>query len=212
MKYYPVYLDLRDRPCLVIGGGAVAERKTLSLLGSGAGVKIISPELTPKLRDLSETGKITHVARKFEDRDVACVFLVIVATDSLEVNRHVADICAKKNILVNVAAPPEKSTFIVPSVVERGELLISISTSGASPALAKNIRKELEGKYGPEYGLFLEKLRMVRNHLVDESVDEAARRAVLMALVDSDILDLLRAGKTREAEHRVWELAGKVPG
>jgi len=212
MKYYPVYLDLRDRPCLVIGGGVVAERKTLSLLEAGADVTLISPVLTPKLRELSTFGEITHVARKFEDKDVAGEFLVIIATDSLEVNSHVAEICAKKKILVNVAAPPEKSTFIVPSVVERGELLISISTCGASPALAKKIRRELEGKYGPEYGLFLEILRMVRNRLMDESVDEATRRAALLALVDSDVLDLLRAGKTHEAEHRVWELAGKGPG
>jgi len=211
MKYYPACLDLRERACLVIGGGRVAERKTLSLLEAGADVTIISPDLSPILRELSSTGRIKHRSKKFEDKDLAGEFLVVAATSSIEANIHAAQACKKRRILVNVAAPPEESTFIVPSVVERGELVIAISTSGASPALSKKIRRELEEQYGPEYELFLRMMLVVRKRLREEAGDEAARRLTLRTLAESDVLDLLREGKTREAEHRMEELAGIDP-
>lgn len=208
MKYYPIYLDLRERPCLVIGGGRVAERKTLSLLEAGADVSIVSPELSPKLRELSVAGKITHRSGMFEDRDLTDTFLVIAATNSTEVNSRAARACKQKKILVNVAAPPGESTFIVPSVVDRGELLIAISTSGASPALSKKIRRELEERYGREYELFLQKMLVVRKRLMEEAGDETARRFVLRTLAESDVLDLLQQGNIPEAEHRMAEIAG----
>src|SRR5512147_3181782 len=172
MKFYPAYLDLRDRPCLVIGGGAVAERKALSLLEAGAEVTIVSPSLTPKLQKLSVSGKITHRQKNFDEQDLAGEALVVVATGSPDVNVVAARACKKRHILVNVAAPPEESTFIVPSLVERGELLIAVSTAGASPALAKRIRQELERQYGTEYGLFLEKLSTVRSRVLETIPDE----------------------------------------
>ena len=166
MKYYPVYLDLRDRPCVVIGGGTVAERKALTLLEAGAEVTIISPALTPKLRELSDAGKITYLQKQYEEKDLSGEFLVIAATPSPEVNTLVATTCRKKHMLVNVAVPPEANSFIVPSVVERGDLLIAISTSGTSPALAKKIRQDIEQRYGAEYELFLEKLSAMRTRVI----------------------------------------------
>lgn len=186
----------------------MAERKALSLLEAGADITIISPTLTPKLHALSESGKITHLIKQFEDKDLTDAFLVIAATDSPEVNSRVALACGKKQVLVNVAVPPEQGSFIVPSVVERGELLIAVSTSGASPALSKKIRQELEEKYGPEYELFLRKLSLLRNRIREEIPDEKSRKRVFQALVDSDILDLLRRGDTHEAEQRMAELSG----
>jgi precorrin-2 dehydrogenase/sirohydrochlorin ferrochelatase len=208
MKYYPAYLDLRERPCLVIGGGAVAERKALALLEAGASVTIISPALTPKLHELSESGKITHLQKQYEEKDLIGEFLVIAATDSAEVNILVASACRKKHVLVNVATPPEESTFIVPSVVERGDLLIAISTSGASPALARKIRQDIEQRYGAEYELFLEKLSAIRQRVLEEIPDENRRRQAFQAIVDSDIIDLIRQGKTHAAELRMAEIAG----
>ena len=208
MKYYPAYLDLRERPCLVIGGGAVAERKALALLEAGASVTIISPALTPKLHELSESGKITHLQKQYEEKDLTGEFLVIAATDSSEVNILVASACRKKHVLVNVATPPEESTFIVPSVVERGDLLIAISTSGASPALARKIRQDIEQRYGAEYELFLEKLSAIRQRVLEEIPDENRRRQAFQAIVDSDIIDLIRQGKTHAAELRMAEIAG----
>jgi precorrin-2 dehydrogenase / sirohydrochlorin ferrochelatase len=208
MKYFPVYLELRERPCVVIGGGAVAERKTLSLLEAGADVTIVSPTLTQKLQELSIAGKINHLQKSYDEKDLSGEFLVIAATNSPEINRRVAQEGKKRHLLVNVAVPPEESSFIVPSVVERGELLIAISTSGASPALSRKIRQELEEKYGPEYELYLNKLSAIRKRIIEEIADANKRKQVLQAIVDSDVLDLLKQGKTHEAEYRLAEIAG----
>lgn len=207
MRYYPAFLDLRGRFCLVIGGGAVAERKALSLLEAGAAVAVVSPSLTPKLYELAGSGRITHRKKPFEEQDLAGAFLVIAATDSAEVNTAVASLCKKKNILVNSAVPPEESSFIVPSVVGRGDLLIAISTSGASPALSRKVRQELEKTYGPEYELFLNKLSAVRKRVLNEVADEAVRREIFRKIVDSDALELLRQGKVQAAENRMDEIA-----
>lgn len=211
MKYYPVYLDVRERPCLIIGGGQVAERKALSLLEAGADVTVVSPSLTSKLRELSGSGKIRHLLKTFEDKDLAGAFLVISATDSPEVNSAVGRLCRKKNILVNVAAPPEESCFIVPSVVERGDLMIAVSTGGASPSLSRKVRRELEDKYGPEYEVLLVKLAAVRKRLMEEVADETRRRDALQAIVESDVIELLKQNKTHDAERRIREIAGLKP-
>jgi precorrin-2 dehydrogenase/sirohydrochlorin ferrochelatase len=208
MNYYPAYLDLRDRPCLVIGGGVVAERKVLGLLEAGAEVTIISPSLTLKLQDLAASGKIAHHPKKFDEKDLTNAYLVIAATDSADVNTRAAQACKKNYVLVNAVTPPEESTFIVPSIVERGELLISVSTSGTSPALSKKIRQELEAQYGKEYELFLQKFSAIRKRVLENIPDEQKRRALFQAIVDSDVLDLLRQGKSDEADARMAEIAG----
>ena len=211
MKYYPVYLDLRDRPCLIVGGGQVAERKTLSLLEAGANVTVISPSLTQKLQELSQSGKIIHLPKTFDDKDLTGALLVIAATDSREVNTSIGRLCKKRNILVNVVTPPDESSFIVPSVVERGELLIAVSTSGMSPALSKKIREELEERYGPEYEVFLRKMSMLRARLMNEVKDEGVRREILQALADSDVISLLKEGKIHDADHRLAEIVKLKP-
>lgn len=206
MKYYPVFLVLRERPCLIIGGGEVAERKTLSLLEAGADVTIVSPVLSHKLAELARTQKVRHFPRTFEERDLAGIFLVIAATDSPEINASVARLCRKKHVLVNVAAPPEESSFIVPSVVERGDLVIAISTSGDSPGLSKRIRRELEERYGREYEVFLGRMETLRKRLKEEIADENKRREVLEAVLDSDVLYLMKHGEPHEADHRIEEI------
>lgn len=211
MKYYPIYLDLRDRPCLIVGGGQVAERKALSLLEAGANVTVISPSLTQKLQELSQSGKIIHLPKTFDDKDLTGALLVIAATDSREVNTSIGRLCKKRNILVNVVTPPDESSFIVPSVVERGDLLIAVSTSGLSPALSKKIRQELEERYGPEYEVFLGKMSMLRAWLMDEVKDDGIRREILQALADSDVISLLKEGKIHDADHRVAEIVRLKP-
>lgn len=206
MKYYPVFLVLRDRPCVVIGGGEVAERKALSLLEAGADVTIVSPALSPKLAGLAHTGKIRHLPRDFEEHDLSGMLLAVAATDSPSVNKYAAMLCRKKHVLVNVAAPPEESTFIVPSVVERGNLVIAISTGGASPGLSKRIRGELEQRFGPEYDLFTERMAGLRKRLMEEVRSEESRREIVQAVLDSDVLYLLKNGEPHEAEHRIEEI------
>jgi len=208
MKYYPLFLDLRERSCVVVGGGPVAERKTIVLLEAGADVTVVSPDLTPKLRQLSSSGKISHKAKPFEEHDLIGAYLVIAATGSEDINAGVGRLCRKRHLLVNVAAPPDEGNFIVPSVVDRGALVIAVSTSGASPALARKIRSELEERYGREYEEFLAKMTQLRHLLLDQVPDEEGRRAVFQALADSEVLDLLRQGRAHEADQRISQIAG----
>ncbi len=208
MRYYPVYLDLRERCCVIVGGGRVAERKALSLLEAGADVMVVSPSLTPKLQELSSSGKIAHIAKTFEEKNLSGAYIVIAATDIPDLNAEIGRLCRKKQVLVNVVAPPSGSSFIVPSLVDRGALLIAISTSGESPALSKRIRKELEKIFGKEYELFLQRMSILRNRLMEQMKDEAERRRIFQALADSDVIELLRQGKTHEADHRIMEISG----
>ena len=206
MRYYPVFLDLRDRPCVVIGGGQVAERKAVSLLEAGADVTIVSPSLTPHLTDLVASGKVQQRPGSFNEHDLDHAFLAIAATNDHAVNRTVARLCRKKGVLVNVAAPPEESSFIVPSVVERGDLLIAVSTCGSSPVLSHRIRKELEERYGPVYDVLLSKLAALRKRLQEEVGNAQVRKRILEAVIDSDVLLLLQQGKLHEADLRINEL------
>jgi precorrin-2 dehydrogenase/sirohydrochlorin ferrochelatase len=208
MKYYPVFLDLRERSCVVVGGGQVAERKALALLEAGANVTVVSPALTRKLSELSSAGKITHLAKTFDEEDISGASLVIAATGISLVNADIGRLCKKKEVLVNVASPPDESSFIVPSVVDRGALLIAISTSGESPVLAKRIRMELEKMFGPEYDLLLQRMSLLRSRLMSHVRDEGERKRIFQAVVDSDVLELLRQGKLHEADSLIAELSG----
>jgi precorrin-2 dehydrogenase/sirohydrochlorin ferrochelatase len=212
MKYYPAFLDLRDRSCLVVGGGPVAERKAITLFDAGADLSVVSPTLTPALHELADKGKITYRKKNFDEHDLTGMFLAVAATDDDAVNDAVAHVCRKNGVLVNVATAPAEGTFIVPSVVERGDLLIAISTCGDSPALARRVREDLERTYGPEYGVFLEKMAMLRQRLLQDVPDDEVRRKVHQAVVDSDVLYLLKAGQAHEADHRIAEIVHAVAG
>ena len=212
MKYYPVFLDVRERSCLVVGGGQVAERKAIALFDASADLTVISPSLTPVLAELAGKGKITHHAKTFAEQDLAGAYLVIAATNDASVNEAVARACRKRSVLVNAATSPDEGTFVVPSVVERGDLLIAISTCGDSPALARKVREDLERAYGPEYGTFLEKMANLRRRLLHDVADEDVRRKVYQAVVDSDVLSLLKAGQVHAADQRIAEIVKAVAG
>jgi precorrin-2 dehydrogenase/sirohydrochlorin ferrochelatase len=162
VRFYPAFLDLRERPCLVVGGGTIAERKAVALFDAGADLTVVSPSLTPALETLSHKNKISYRPKSFEERDVNGMYLAVAATNDPGVNSAVARACRQRGILVNAASPPEESTFIVPSVVDRGDLLIAVSTSGNSPALSRKVREDLERTYGSEYAVFLEKMALAR--------------------------------------------------
>ena len=210
MNHYPVFLDLRGQTCLIVGGGRVAERKAQPLLDAGAAITVVSPALVAELQKLVASGAIRHHAKSFDESDLDGAFLVIAATDAVEINRNVGRLCRQRGILVNVAAPPEESSFIVPSTVRRGSLSIAISTGGISPALSKKIRLSLEETFGPEYEPVLEKMGALRKRLMSEIDDESVRRKVITAVVESDVIDLYRAGKDEEAERRVREITGSA--
>jgi precorrin-2 dehydrogenase len=151
MGFYPVYLELSGRRCLVVGGGLVAERRTEGLVAAGATVTVISPTLTPTLVALAADGRIRHSPRGFEPGDLHAVDLAFAATDRGEINAALFREARARGVWVNAADDPAHCTFILPAVVRRGDLTVAVSTGGTSPALARAIREELEGFLTAEY-------------------------------------------------------------
>ena len=160
--YFPAFLDLRGRRCLVVGGGPVAERKVRDLLACGAAVTLVSPSLTQGLVALVTDGRLRHRRRAFRGGDVRGCSIVIAATGANVIDSFVADEARQRRALVNVVDRPRHCDFIVPSVLRRGELQIAVSTGGRSPALAREIRKGLEPLFTPNWGDFVERVGQAR--------------------------------------------------
>lgn len=183
--YYPIFLDLSGKRCVVVGGGRVAERKCSTLIRTGARITVISPIITKRLAGYREKGLIRHIPRGYKRCDIKTAFIVIAATDSGEVNEKVAREVLAAGKLLNVVDVPSRCNFIVPSVLRRGLLTIAISTGGASPALAKTIRKELQKLYGREYSGYLDRLRNIRLKVMKEIPDKKEREKFLKGLAAS---------------------------
>ncbi|MFQ5578740.1 MAG: bifunctional precorrin-2 dehydrogenase/sirohydrochlorin ferrochelatase [Anaerolineae bacterium] len=203
MKTYPVNLvGLENERCLVIGGGAVAEGKVMGLVAAGARPIVISPAITPTLAALAAESRIEHRPRPFSPQDVTGAFLVIAATNDPELNRQVWEAARRQGALVNVVDAPAQCHFYAPSLVRRGDFVVSISTGGAAPALAARSRRELEARFGPEYEIMAAWCAAVRPAVQDAFPDPDERKARWYALVDSPVLALL--GNGRIAEARAW--------
>ena len=168
--YYPVLLDLRGRPCAVIGGGAVAEGKVARLLDAGGQVTIVSPSLTAQLGAWARAGRVRHTARPYAAGDLAGQALAFVAVDDTSVAAAVAEEGRRLGVWVNAADDPARCDFILPSVLRRGALTVAVSTGGASPALARAIREDLEPRFAEDYAPLLEVVAEVRRELRAESV------------------------------------------
>lgn len=203
-KYYPAFINIEDQPCLVVGGGEIAAEKAAGLIECGGVVSIISPELKNELHDRVSLGEVRWIARRYESDDVRGFSMVISATDLQDVNERVYRDAEARGIMVNVVDVPELCRYIVPSIVRQGDLCIAISTGGKSPALAKKIRRQLEDVFGTEYAVLLDLLGQYRPQMKAKYQDGVELRGKLWtSLVDSDILDLIRAGRADEARDRV---------
>lgn len=211
MNYYPVFLNLQGRRCVVIGGGLIAEGKVRGLLEAEALVTVISPALTSGLKTLAGEGRLAHVERVYQPGDLASAFLAISATDDRAVNELVWQEAQARNIPVNAVDDPPRCTFIAPAIVRRGDLVIAISTSGKAPALAVRLREQLERAIGDEYARFLDLAGTLREPLAARYPDFEQRRALWYELVDSDMLDLLQRGDETAAHRRIAEIAGVAP-
>jgi precorrin-2 dehydrogenase/sirohydrochlorin ferrochelatase len=209
VKYYPIFLDLSGRRCLVIGGGEVAERKVESLLQAGGRVTVISPTLTPGLTSLAAAGQITHHQRKHKPGDLKGFFLVYAATNNEEAHRHIAAEAAEQGVLLNVVDRPALCAFIVPAIVSQGDLTIAVSTGGASPALAKRIGKTLQETFGPEYDQALQILARIREKLRQTVLSAGERQKIFTALVESPLLDHLRARRQTEIDALLRQVVGE---
>ena len=209
MNLYPVFLDLAGREALVVGGGPVATRKAASLAKAGARVTVVAPQIGTELEQMGRENMARLFRRNFEPEDLEKKWLVIAATDDPQINRDVAKAAARKRIFCNVVDRPQICSFQVPAVLERGMLKIAVSTSGASPAMARRIRKELEARYGPVYRELMEGLLNLRKHFQKKyPKDQARRRRLLESFLDSPAPELLLTGgdsKAFLAEVEQWK-------
>ena len=209
MSYYPILVDLEGKTVLVVGGGAVAQRKIESLLNYGASIYIISRELTYRLKELVDTGKVRHIGQEFKESHLEEAFLIIAATDDKGLNRRISHSAGKKGRLINAVDQPSDCSFIVPSVVKRGDLVISISTSGKSPALAKKIRLELDAQFGGEYETFLILMGRVRKEILSLGLPQSENSRIFKQIVDSDMIKAL----ARDDWEAVESILGRIlPG
>jgi precorrin-2 dehydrogenase / sirohydrochlorin ferrochelatase len=208
MRYYPLFLDISRRRCVVVGGGNVAERKIERLLSCGARVEVVGKVLTPALAALKANGQIAHHEADYDQALIRGAFLVIGATDDNEVNGRISGDARALDILVNIVDEPARCDFILPSVVERGALSIAVSTGGKSPALAKKLRMELDALYGPEYAILLEIMGKLREKLIAEGRPSAENRDRFEAVVTSEILGHIRAKRWKEIEALIVERTG----
>jgi len=183
--FFPLFVDLRKRRCLVVGAGAIAARKIAGLLQYGAQVTVVSPRAVSVIRKLAQDGKIGWLPRKFAAADVDHAFLAVAATATPSVNAAVYRACTQSGILCNSVDDPEHCDFIYPAVMRRGLLQIAVSTGGSSPGLAARLRRELEARYSAEWSLWLEQVAAQRHALLSRKMP-ARRRAKLLADISSE--------------------------
>jgi len=208
LAYYPINLDVNDQPCLVVGAGAVGTRKVNGLLTCGAKVTVVSITAGSHVRALARDGIISYHGRAYRSDDLANVFLVIGATNDNALNRRIYEDARKRQILCNIADQPALCNFILPAVVRRGNLVISVSTSGQSPAFAKKLRRQLEAVYGEEYTEFLELMGAVRKKLLATDHAPEAHKPLFNALLDGGLIDMVRDGRHREMDALLVKVLG----
>jgi precorrin-2 dehydrogenase / sirohydrochlorin ferrochelatase len=209
VKYYPVYLDISKKRCVVVGGGDVAARKILRLLECGAVVTVVSRELTTTLINMVAQGKLIQVDDNYDEQYLAGAFLVIGATDREEVNDRIAADCRARGVMVNIVDDPGRCDFILPSLVNRGSLSIAVSTDGKSPALARKLREELSVQFGPEYEGYLELLGWLREAIIAAGRPADDNRDIFTALVNSPLHGHINAGRWQEAEQIIRALTAQ---
>ncbi|RJR19438.1 MAG: bifunctional precorrin-2 dehydrogenase/sirohydrochlorin ferrochelatase [Nitrospiraceae bacterium] len=200
MKYYPAFINLKNKKGVVVGGGKVAERKVRLLIKSGASVRLISPGITDNIRKLAERGLLSYTGRNYRKGDLKDAYIVIAATSSEALNSQIARDAPH---LVNVVDMPSEGNYIVPSIVKRGPLTIAISTGGASPAVSKAIRKEIESYYSNEFALYLKFAEAVRKMAMKKITNTRKRERFLQSLASDELISSLRREGFRKVRNNV---------
>ena len=201
MAFYPINLNITGQLCVVIGGGAVATRKITSLLLCDAKVRVISPEISPEIKELAAKNNLEWVPRNYMTGDLQEAILAFALTDNSEVQSQITTEAKGLGIPVNIADNPGACTFQTAATIRRGELLIAISTGGGSPALAATIRKELELRYGPEYGELVKLLTEIRQLTVGQNSSQEQHKLLFTKIIETNILSFLK--------NKEWELLQK---
>jgi precorrin-2 dehydrogenase / sirohydrochlorin ferrochelatase len=210
MKVYPVFLNIDGKACLVVGGGAVGERKVQDLLLAGARVTLVSREITPVLAAMAAQKLITYLREDFSQEHLNGMVLVIAATNDLNTNQSVSVAAQNRGLPVNVVDQPALCSFVVPATIRRGDLTLAIGTGGHSPALAKKLRRDLEQFYGPEYGPYLELLGAIREKVLASRRDHPDNLDIFTRIVASPLLQLLHKHDLTGLQALLADLLGAV--
>ncbi len=195
MALYPVTLDLADRKCLVVGGGRVAWRKVCSLRKASARVEVISPQLVPELSALVAAGDIEWREKTFAAEDLQGGFLVFAATDSPVVQQQIRKAARAAGVLVNMASEPAQGDFHVPGHFRRGDILVTVSTGGNSPAIASMLRKSLEEWLNPAYADAVSFFGVLRAEVLQNSDDSSSHGQLFSALLQDGLVEYILAGE-----------------
>lgn len=199
MQNYPIFIDLQNQPCLMVGGGPVALRKIRLMLSAGARITVVAPEICDDLAQ--EFGaKITHIKRPFEDSDIDGFRLITAATNFPVVNQRVSQLAQTANVPVNVVDQPELCSFITPSIIDRSPVLIAISTGGGAPVLARLLRAKIEALIPASYGKLAAAMSRGRDALKLAVPEERDRRIFWDKVVQGPIAELFMSGRNKDAE------------
>ncbi|MBY0279662.1 bifunctional precorrin-2 dehydrogenase/sirohydrochlorin ferrochelatase [Candidatus Binatia bacterium] len=189
MRYLPILVDLAGRPCLVVGGGAVAARKVEQLLAVGARVTVVAPRIGARIRELAAADPAVQLeCRPYQRADLEGVALAFASTDDPQLQESIAAQARAAGVWLNAVDEPERCSFVMPAILDRDPLVIAVSTSGASPALARRIRDDLDATLGPEYVAAVNTLAELRGRYAPGR----ARQQAFLRLVDAGLLEALR--------------------
>lgn len=189
MKYYPISLDVKNKKCLVVGGGEVGLRKTTTLLNCQACVTVVSRDFSEGFDRLE--GNLSLQCREYQSADLEGMILVFGTTDNRQVNQRVKEDADQRNILCNIADDPDGSGFIVPSIVQRGDLVLTVSTSGASPAFSRHLKQNLEKQFDPYYADFLSLMGTLRQKLLMEKHAPKEHKRIFNTLIQKGLLEMV---------------------
>jgi precorrin-2 dehydrogenase/sirohydrochlorin ferrochelatase len=197
--YYPIFIDIEDRSVVIIGGGEVCTRKAETMLRYGARVTVVSPAFTAELEGWAGEGRVVLQRKRYDPADLDGANLVIASTDDTAINEQIAADCRARRVPVNVVDVTPLCEFIVPAILEKGSVQIAVSTGGKSPALARTLKEDLQRTIGPEYAEVNDALGTLRESAKSVLPTDVDRKKFFDGIIARGILDMLRAGKRREA-------------
>jgi uroporphyrin-III C-methyltransferase/precorrin-2 dehydrogenase/sirohydrochlorin ferrochelatase len=205
MQYFPMFFNIKDRPCLVVGGGDVAGRKVALLLRASGKVTVVAPSLSEMLQSRLQAGDIQHRQKSFDADDLQHCVLVVAATDDEQTNAEISKLCQQRNLPVNVVDQPELCTFVVPSIIDRSPVQIAVSTGGASPVLARLLRSRLETMIPASYGRLAALMEEFRDKVKAHFKNGDKRRRFWETVIQGPVAEMVFSGKeeaAREAMHQ----------
>jgi uroporphyrin-III C-methyltransferase/precorrin-2 dehydrogenase/sirohydrochlorin ferrochelatase len=212
MKLLPIFLDVKDQPCLVVGGGEVAARKVALLRRAAAHVTVIAPRLCASLAELAQSNAIAHKAIQFASVNVSDFMLIVAATDDLAVNREVSEAARARGIPVNVVDQPTLCSFVMPSIVDRSPVIIAVSSGGTSPVLARLLRARLETLVPASYGKLATLVGRFRAQVKAKFKTTAQRRRFWEKILQGPIAEMLLAGQEKAAQAALETAVQQAPG